>query len=485
MIEIYKGLGQRSSYLLDENGKNYRDINRAISNISKPVIDPVAILGILMKNYPIGNRSLVESISTAPWMAELSSNNSWSLSELPKHDNIMMSEKDIAPLFVDKLKKEALNFLKNKKRIGILLSGGMDSRIVAGIIHTLKIQGEYEGLVTAISWGQPNSRDTVYAQKIAKSFGWDFHLLPITSETLYENILLAGQLGAEFSPVHLHAMKAVSQIEGLDGILAGSYGDSIGRGEYSGRKVKNLHNIIDSHHNHFALMLNSAEKKSFIELKSDLHKSRARFSDRTESAHREIEMQQHYMRRQLNSCMNVIDNDIPLYQMFTSHEVFGFIWSLDYSCRTDSIYEEVLKILPGKLLDIPWARTGRKYNCTKTSSPKDELPSGYHRYGDWLRNDCRAFVLDNIQNGMLQSLGVFNEKSLDSLCKNWGKGRYPKADRLDEKLAWLASLSIFVKQYGIIGVDEFDYSVMDPIREKKALLYTHAYTSFLSVMGRR
>lgn len=474
----YSNLGARTFYCIDGNSWTCQPrIGDILTDVSleQRVIDPVAVLGVLMKNYPIAVRTMVKDITRTPWLAMPDNKGSWEYADLPKHGTLRLSSDEIAKELKKRLYQEALGFVQGKNTIGILLSGGMDSRIVAAVIRQLQLDCEFTGQVIALTWGVEGVRDVVYSQRIAQKFGWDFIHFPLDAKVLHENIVIAGERGAEFSPVHLHAMNSISEIKGLDGILAGSYGDSIGRGEYSGRRTNQLPSILSKHLNHFAFLLNDAEKYAITETKKDLQRSRDSFPNRSEMDYREIEMQMHYMCRQLNSCMSIIDDKIPLYQMFGDPNVFGFMWSLDSSCRTDDIYQYLLKILPGNLLEIPWARTGRTYN-QKDAVLQDEYAKLNNCYGDWLRDECRSFVLDKLCDGSLQSLGVFNEQAIEMWTKRWSKSRSPRADRLDEKMSWLASLAIFVDKYKVKGVGGFaEHSFQDSFREGKALMHTWLY----------
>jgi asparagine synthase (glutamine-hydrolysing) len=143
-----------------------------------------------------------------------------------------------------------------------------------------------------------------------------------------------------------------------------------------------------------------------------------------------------------------------------------------------------LHLLPGKLLDIPWARTGARYNQA-SAAPEDKFSNLNNRYGEWLRRDLREFILDEIGCGALQSLGIFNERSLAMWSRNWPKSNKPKADRLDEKMAWLASLSLFVKKYDIKGIEPpASYGAADWLFQTKAFFHTKLYHAALGVLKR-
>ena len=473
--DYWKNLPGIDQYIVKSTSSpTFLNIESALKASKFNEIDPTAVLSILMKNYSIGNRTLVSGVAKLPWMSKVE-NNSIISSPLPAHGAINLSEGEISNKLIELMKSEALSFLEDKKSIGILLSGGMDSRIIAAIIKQLQIDGLYTGSVTALTWGIDNSRDVVYSKRIADIYNWDFKHFPVSPETLLENIKIAGLRGAEYSPVHLHAMPSIAKLTGIDGVLAGSYGDSIGRGEYSGRKVDKLPPLVSKHLNNHSFLLKSVENESINALHDDILASRNRFPGRSETSYREIEMQMHYMRRQLNSCMSIIDENVPLYQMFTAPEVFGFIWSLSPKCRTDGIYELMLRKLSSNMLDIPWARDGKIYNKAN-SLALDNLNKSYHRYGDWLRNDNRAFVVEQITNGNLARLNIFNEKALKYWCQNWRRDNRSRADRLDEKMAWLASLSIFVGKYNIQGLTyKANNSILDLAQLLKAILHESLY----------
>lgn len=478
MFSHYNHLGSRSYFCLDDSSEIcFQNIDEAIAQTNENIrhIDPVAVLGVMMKNYPIADRTMINGIKKSPWMAKPNGSGGWSYATVPPHGKLFASANDIAVKLKIELLKEAMAFLDGKKTVGILLSGGMDSRIVAGIIRQLQVDGDYNGNVIVLSWGLPNSRDVIYSQRIASRFAWDHIHYPINTETLRSNIYLAADRGAEFSPVHLHAMAAVSKTTGLDGILAGSYGDSIGRAEYSRIKVKNLYHITSRHFNHLGLMNREVESDSLEIMKLDLASYRKKHPRNEEWQYRELEMQAHYMRRMLNPCMSVIDDKIPIYQMFTSPDVFGYMWSLDTKCRTDDPYFELLKLLPGNLLDIPWARTGRLYGANEPIQ-QDNYTSYYQNYGKWLRQDCADLVKSSIESGVLQSLGVFNNVTLDMWKAKWINSQKLKADRLDERMAWLVSLSLFVKKYNVSGYGgDRKITFFDYLNTAKGFAYVFLY----------
>ena len=68
----------------------------------------------------------------------------WVYADLPNHYEKTVKETIIADEFFDRLCDEIFSYVEGKLSIGILLSGGMDSRIVAGVLdHLIITQKEY------------------------------------------------------------------------------------------------------------------------------------------------------------------------------------------------------------------------------------------------------------------------------------------------------------------------------------------------------
>jgi len=161
----------------------------------------------------------------------------------------------------------------------------------------------------------------------------------------------------------------------------------------------------------------------------------------------EIEQEKHYMRRMLQSCMQSISFEKPLYQMFTSPDVFGRMWQLDPSVRNDDWYRRLLPVLPGDLLSIPWARTGKRYDKIKGSPDNHERQ--FHSYGTWLRGELRGTIVRRIKGDRIKALGLFNERALNTALDAWFRASTSSTNSLDELFSWMASLDEFLKIYDI------------------------------------
>lgn len=408
-------------------------------------------------------------------MAYPAANGTFLPAPLPEHGLLHPDPDVFLNELLQALLAEARSYISDAKTVGILLSGGMDSRIVSGVVKALQDQERGKFSVVGLTWGHTNSRDVVYAQQIVKRFGWDWEHFPITPETLARNIRYMGEMGAEVSPLHLHAMPDVADTPGIDVVLAGSYGDSVGRAEFSGKKVTELSSILPKRLNPFGIIKARVLKGSLEYIKSDVEDSPHVDSTTLGVRRYEIEQEMHYMRRMLQSCMLSIAQKKRFYQMFTSPDVFGRMWSLDPAIRNDSWYCGLLKLLPGNLMDIPWARTGCRFDQPGSQLP-DKHSKNYHSYGVWLRNELKNEVLDRVNSSRVRSLGVFNDKAFECMLDIWSEARTTTTNRLDEIVSWLATLHDFMEIYDLY-IDEYpkSLSMRDRLNSIYGRVYSKAY----------
>jgi len=424
-------------------------------------IDPVSIIEVLNKSYTFGDRTFIKDVNLTPWMAKPNKEEtSWEYEkDVPSHGNTIISEEKAAESLFKRLKEEVKNYIGESYNIGILLSGGMDSRIIAAVLRNLQLTGKINVNITAITWGIENSRDVIYAKRISNLFEWEWKYFQLSSKNLIENMEIAAKNGVLYSPIHLHAMPKISKMENIDCIIAGSFGDSIGRAEYSGIKVRDLTPTNSKMMNKFKMFKSNVYKKYVSDVNNDIDKYHHQFPREEKYQYYELEKQLHYMRKELNQCMAVINQEIPLYQAFTSPEVYGYMWSLSPEIRNDKIYYYILNKYSSDLLEIPWARTGYRYLSDDSDKP-DEYLKNYHNYGKWIKEDIYPIIEEKVLSSYIRSLNVFNMESLEKLLKANSSSK-EKTTMIDEYLIWIATLADFVKIYNVQGVDIKKNSFID------------------------
>src|SRR5699024_2511897 len=124
---------------------NFEEIIKRIPKQERE-LDIQAVIEILMRRYIIGHKTLIKSVNRAPWLAEYDDkSNGWSYFEIPPHGNKLVDPKEAAITLKDLLYEEVLTFIGSARRVGILLSGGMDSRILAGILRETQFKKDFNG----------------------------------------------------------------------------------------------------------------------------------------------------------------------------------------------------------------------------------------------------------------------------------------------------------------------------------------------------
>ena len=397
--------------------------------------------------FIIGDETLISDIDRAPWMSRYDDDGKWIRLALPPHKSeVPSSIEGFVESFRGALVQEAARYIGNSRVVGLLLSGGMDSRVVAGVLRSLQLSLGNQFEVVALTWGEEASRDVVYAKRVAEKFGWQIEIFPLTAETLFNNFGEMARIGAEVSPLHLHAMPEIGRRASLDVVIAGSYGDSVGRAEYSGTHLANIGPIVrDKRVNPFGFLRHHLEYDTVSMLRKASSDGLLSGGERSRVGRREVERQQYYMRRMLQVCMTTIAAKTPVYQMFTDPRVFSLMWSLAPVLRNDDWYSRLLALLPGDLLTIPWARTGSMYNQSPVTP--DSFSKANHKYGLWLRRELKRDVIDRVLSDKILGLGVFNEQALRKVTHIWAKCSAEKNNSIDEILSWIACFHDFLEQY--------------------------------------
>lgn len=445
-FQYYNHLGFHNPYFIVQDGKFTidADLTELIKNCPKTTLDFTAVVEILSTGYAFGDRTLIKEIKKTPWMAKPNiACTDWNYFQLQPHQENKVNENDVAEKFFRLLEEELLSYVSGHKNIGILLTGGMDSRIVATVLKNLVLKKLInEKKIFAYTWGLTNSRDVIYAERISKLLNWEWKHVEVDAKQMQENFDWIVKNGCEFTPLHLHAMSQIAEEKSLDCVLAGSFGDSIGRGEYSGIKVQNLQNLDKKINNIGGVLRGDFKLLSEDEIEKDIQKYQSLFPEKKDYQQNELDMQLHYMRRMLNPCMSIIDKKIPLYQMFSSPEVFSYMWSLDPEHRTDRIYYLILQKYAPELLDIPWARTGMRY-LSENEIP-DSFKKQHHQYGEMIRNNFFDFIENKFEIHSQTASKIFDLRSLKTILKNCKNYPLKNSFLYEEKLFWIAGLLEFI-----------------------------------------
>jgi len=457
MFKYYNHLGFNNPYYCIKKGKFeiHKTFAESIKSCSQiPEIDPVAVIELLNKNFILADRTIIKGIEQTPWLAKPNeAMNSWIFDKAPKHGEMDIPEEEIATTLFQKICNEIELYVGEKKKIGILLSGGMDSRMVAGALDFLIKTGKLQNIeVTGLTWGNEGTRDVVYAKEIANRLGWKWKHYTVTSDDLLNNIRETAINGCEYSPIHLHAIPQIrDDNHDMEVVLAGSYGDSVGRAEYSGKKVRHIkplnHNII----NVGQFVYKNVFRDSLNLIQQDIDDYHRKFPELEPYMQNELDYQLHYMRRMLNPCMDLLTDKMEFHQVFTHPDVFGYMWSINPERRTDSVYKNMLSLFKTKLDDIPWARTGLPFG------EKGGIPDSYNKKHHNYEQQINQLLFEKIHTSNildnLKSLNILNVKIIKIWLTLLKKTKTMNLIFLD-KLLWLVSLSEMCEIYNIKGFNK-------------------------------
>ncbi len=445
MFEYYNYLGYNSPCFFKKEGKIelYKRFSEAVNAYDKALlIDPIAVFEVFSKNFVLADRTLVKGILKSPWLARPNDNYSdWIFDSINNYSTLNLSQQEVAQKLFEKICNEIEGYVAGKTNIGILLSGGMDSRMVAGALDYLIKTGAVKNLkVCALTWGNDDSRDVVYAREIAKRLGWQWKQYRVTANELRTNLIETARAGCEYSPIHLHAVPQIrDDNNNLEVILAGSYGDSVGRAEYFGWKAKNLPGVLNNisgfrhfFHKHIA-------RESLQIARQDVKLYHDRFPSRHSTMQKEMDYQAHYMRRMLNPCLGLLENpNRRLRQVFTHPDVYRFMWEVSLNKRTDSVYSYLLNEFKTDLSNIPWARTGLKYG-EKSGTP-DAYHKNHHTYLEIVRDELLPEIKEMVLSSELDAVNIFDFNSIKTIFDLLEKQPVSNLIYL-EKLFWLAALA--------------------------------------------
>lgn len=468
LFRYYNHIGFHNPYYFLEGSEV--NVANNISEIldvkdSNNYLDIASIISLISKGYIIGDKTLIRGVNKVSWMSKLENQKIKHYTNINFRNEVYDTE-TIGNRLFELLKQEIIEYIHNSKSIGVLLTGGMDSRIVAGVLDSIIKDNDLTGLrVIGLTWGDKNSRDVVYARKIADRLNWDWKHYDITSEDFFNNIFAAAERGSEYSPNHLHAMLKVREEKGLDCILAGSFGDSIGRGEYSGRTVLQLKDVRNGIDNTYGFLYDKYFKKFNNEIDKEVLFYWRNFPQLEQYQQIEQDYQIHYMRRMLNPCLSVINERIPLYQVFTNPNIVRYMWSLDPSIRNNNIYKNLLKRFTTDLSDIPWARTGLLFDEVK-GRPLDTYKKTYHsfQYSNIINRQLYEPIKNLVLSENIERLEIFNIDTLKNIFRLMKTPFYKQNITLEQKLTWLASLSLFIDKYGVHN--NFDFRIQNSLKER-------------------
>ena len=440
-----KMFGEYSPYLHVKDGKAVisDSISDAISDLGEGnlELDVASVMSLLNFNYILGNRTLVKGISKVPWHSDVKKDGRV-IRRLPlPHDSIVLHEKDVAKKMCDLLSKHLLaDVLKKHTTIWLTLSGGYDSRIVAGIIKRILPKNN---IVKVLAWGLENSLDVVYSKRIAERYDWEFLYVPFYDGYLSDTIQYAVEEGgAETSAIDYNPIETndslLKRISAKDAIIFAHYGDSIGRALYQGRHISTI--SLKKIRNPYCLFNYKIMRgcKKVVEADRELAWENDRSAENVKKiAINELDMHENYMRRMLTKRFKYCTK----YDPFINEELVGFVYSLSAECRTSRVYEHILRDLDEYLLELPYANTGISFSG-KVEKNNQLVKKQHNKSYEFLElyDDVKAIL----QAGKLIENNIIDAKALKYLLTIW-----PADVSLSALVSRLYGIEIFIQRFNV------------------------------------
>ncbi len=234
-------------------------------------VDLRSVASLLTFGTVIGDRTLFQNISKLSFGTVLEFNKEgvkirrfWDF--IYKEDPAKSTVQDYADELRRLLRQAVRRCLQTNCKVGLALSGGLDSRIVAGFLTQELGQGFH-----TYSFGRQHCSDLAYASRVARALGSCHHSFLTHGEYVYENadeslLLTEGMLDLLDTQATILAKNA--QRSDVSIILTGFMADLLWGGSYISNRVLNWklrgREFVDVLHDRFAFFMPvDVQKKIF------------------------------------------------------------------------------------------------------------------------------------------------------------------------------------------------------------------------------
>lgn len=214
--------------------------------LTRAEIDPAGLASMLSFGYHLGELTLLREVKCLPHARHIEFRTATDTFGIERYWDYpygemeaAASEAELAEALHRHLARALKRRLRKVEKILLPISGGLDSRTMAGLLA----QSDYSGEVLAYSYGQPSSRDARYGRAIARKLGYRHIHIPTPVDFMTRHMEQAAwrfdaewaadsNWGARFSHTH----PALGDIRGYT-VLSGFMGDVIlGSDRYNYRR---------------------------------------------------------------------------------------------------------------------------------------------------------------------------------------------------------------------------------------------------------
>jgi hypothetical protein len=325
----------------------------------------------------------------------------------------------------ESLKNSIEDAVKGKKNIAVHLSGGRDTRLITGLMKSLKID------FTAVTFGEKNCTDIIIAKKIAKKLNLRHKIFEITSKDFSINNINDTVKGVDglipFSSMHIGYQFNKKLFPENDIILAGSMMSEI-MDTWDFTRIQND-------------PLNAMKKRwNYLDIVNDeyRHKVDEKLVNMYDNKNLEEIMFDTSIK---NGFLRVIDtytqHGINQYPIVFNKEVISNVYSLPISKRRNGyLSKKILKKISPELLNVPYGYSGymiplimpyivhqiaRKIHTrgkNKYFGPCDVGCQMRYTLKDFIENNINTLELDMINHNLIKSYAQehFSGKKYHTNC---------------------------------------------------------------------
>jgi hypothetical protein len=444
-------------YLDHEPGDSYASFLLASDKVDKPSIDYTTVLSALALGQAPSNRTIINEVVRDSWVKDISDD--FRSGELRLFGTEKYRLPEMADIFIKAIEEEIKVVCSKHSTIHLLLTGGLDSRLYAAVLNDLVRKEEVTSHVYTYTWGLEDSRDVVYAQRIAAKYDWEWTHIPLSANNVLENITVAVDLGLLHSPEMLHSMPRLHDyIKSPGAVIAVSFGDSIGRGEFSNLHLLELRDKRRAITNPFGLFSKEAYPLHRTQLEEDitrLYNLNGTIGNLPSYVKNELWMQGFRMRNGLCHAMTIFaKNKVEYYQGMTSYNIVSFIWSLHPAFRGDKMYEYILGHVFTETLDIPWARNNKLITGARV---RNDYKPAYHNYSLWSANELFDYTESLVLSSEITNSGYFDNEALKLLRDKVARSSV-RVGRINDIWLYLSSLSLAMQRFSDSSNYNFELS---------------------------
>lgn len=371
-----------------------------------PKIDPKAVEEFLDIGYLLENRTWFEGVEMVPPSSVLiydisgasyENRQYWSWHNIRvMSGNIDENEivEETGRLFLRSVRKRA----RRNERIGVALSGGLDSRAVLAAVP------EDQRSLHAFTFGIEGCDDMVIAEKVSKRKGAKHHAFILNEHNwLLPRLLGVWQADGAISVLHMHGIEFRSQYRQIaDVCLNGFAGDLILGGSYL--KKYNIDKPVSA-----AIvrrMTHCEREADAFNRWYDIQKSDPYFINNR-------------VRRFTHGGLVLLSKTLEPRMPFWDIELADFVYGLPDRLRYKNyIYSKMLlKTFPEYYADIPWQKTGSPISKSLKNSPLETIKNSmttkinrgmeklglkpfrkyiYTDYPAWIRQGAAKTLFENV-----------------------------------------------------------------------------------------